>query len=48
MKLVLNSLANAIASMDRALRFADKRLIMEDIDDEEKEVIKAGVIQNTE
>ncbi len=48
MKLVLNSLVNAIDSMDRALRFANKRIIMEDINEEEKEVIRAGVIQNFE
>lgn len=48
MKLVISSLVNAIASMQRALEFADKRLILENIDDEEAEVIKAGVIQNFE
>ena len=48
MKLVLNSLESAIASMDRALKFADKRLCLEDIDEEEKEVIRAGVVQNFE
>ncbi|MBU1752493.1 nucleotidyltransferase substrate binding protein [bacterium] len=48
MKLVTNSLCNAIASMERALKFADKRLILENIDEEETEVIKAGVIQKFE
>ncbi len=48
MKLVTGSLKNAIASMERALKLVDKKMMLESIDEEEIEVIKAGVIQNFE
>jgi len=44
----LSSLRKAIASMERALNFADERLASKNISLEEVEVIKAGVIQNFE
>ena len=48
MLLDLSSLIKAIASMERAQKFAEERLAMENISLNEKEVIQAGVIQNFE
>ncbi|MBF8275624.1 MAG: putative nucleotidyltransferase [Candidatus Brocadiaceae bacterium] len=46
MKLDLSSLQSALASFERALKFSQKIIDDKSFSDDEKEVIKAGVIQN--
>ncbi len=48
MKLDLSSLQNALASFERALKFSQKIIDDKSFSEDEKEVIKAGVIQNFE
>lgn len=48
MALELGSLKKAIASLERAWNFSHKRLKNKDIEPDEAELLKAGVIQNFE
>ncbi len=48
MKLDLSSLQSALALFERALKFSQKVIADETFSEEEKEVVKAGVIQNFE
>jgi nucleotidyltransferase substrate binding protein (TIGR01987 family) len=48
MKLDLSSLQSALASFERALKFSQKIIDDKSFSEDEKEVIKAGVIQNFE
>src|SRR4030042_2168060 len=48
MKLDLSSLRKAVESLEKALRVADDGIFMSRLNDEQKQTIRAGVIQNFE
>ena len=48
MKLDLSSLHKAVESLEKALRVADDGVFMSQLNDEQKQTVRAGVIQNFE